>query len=147
MEHVSVKIKRLAEDLPVPAYHSDLASGVDLYAAVEEEIVLQPGERRLIPTGIAIVLPHGYEAQIRPRSGLALKHGLSMVNTPGTVDADFRGELCAILINHGSEPFTVRRGERIAQMVINKVTRAQFEVIDELSATMRGSNGFGSTGR
>ena len=147
MEAVSVKIKRFADDLPLPAYHSDLAAGVDLYAAVETEVVLQPGERRLIPTGIAIALPQGYEAQVRPRSGLALKHGISMVNTPGTVDADFRGELSVILINHGHEPFTIRRGERVAQMIINKVARAQFEVIDELSVTVRGSNGFGSTGK
>ena len=147
MEAVSVKIMKLADDLPLPAYHSDLAAGVDLHAAVETEVVLQPGERRLIPTGIAIALPQGYEAQVRPRSGLALKHGISMVNTPGTVDADFRGELSVILINHGHEPFTIRRGERVAQMIINKVARAQFEVIDELSVTVRGSNGFGSTGK
>ena len=144
METVSVKVKRRG-DVPVPSYHSALAAGFDMCAAVDG-VVLQPGERKLIPTGIALELPQGYEAQVRPRSGLALQHGISMVNTPGTIDADFRGEISVILINHGQEPFIVRKGERVAQVIINKVARAQF-VFDELTATARGSNGFGSTGK
>jgi dUTP pyrophosphatase len=136
-----------AADLPLPSYQTDGSAGVDLYAAVKEPITLQPGERALIPTGIRIALPPGYEAQVRPRSGLAIRHGISMVNTPGTIDSDYRGEVQVILINLGQEPFTVRRGERIAQMVIAPVMRVEWEVVDKLPPTARGDGGFGHTGR
>ncbi len=144
---VSVSIRRLphADGLPAPAYQTAQAAGADLTAAVDAEVVLAPGERRLIPTGIAIGLPDGYEAQIRPRSGLALKNGVSLVNTPGTIDADYRGEIGVILINHGQEPFTVRRGDRIAQMIVAPVVQAEFREA-ELTETARGAGGFGSTG-
>lgn len=146
---VKVKIKRRpgTEDLPLPAYMTAGAAGMDLYAAVEEEVVLHPGERRLIPTGLYISLPPGYEAQIRPRSGLALRHGISMVNTPGTIDSDYRGEIGVILINHGEEPFIVRRGDRIAQMVVSRVERVEWEEVDALDESERGSGGFGHTGK
>lgn len=146
---VKVKVKRRpgTEDLPLPAYMTAGAAGMDLYAAVEEEVVLHPGERRLIPTGLYISLPPGYEAQIRPRSGLALRHGISMVNTPGTIDSDYRGEIGVILINHGREPFIVRRGDRIAQMVVSRVERVEWEEVDALDESERGSGGFGHTGK
>jgi dUTP pyrophosphatase len=145
---ISVSIRRLphAEGLALPAYQTAQAAGADLTAAVTEDVTLAPGERRLIPTGIAIGLPEGYEAQIRPRSGLALKHGISLVNTPGTIDADYRGEIGVILINHGQEPFIIRRGERIAQMVVAPVVQAAFIEAD-LTDTARGAGGFGSTGK
>src|SRR5512136_49144 len=122
------------------------AAGMDIVAAVQAQIVIAPGERVLVPTGIAIALPEGYEAQIRPRSGLALKHGISLVNTPGTIDADYRGELRVITVNLSNEPFTITRGMRIAQMVIAPVTRARLEVVDRLPETARGDGGFGHTG-
>jgi len=147
---LKIEIKQLENfgDLQMPAYETDLAAGVDLRAAIDEgtPLVLQPGERALIATGLAMALPPGYEAQIRPRSGLAYKHGISVVNTPGTVDADYRGEVKILLINHGTENFTVNRGERIAQMVIAPVTQATFEVVSTLSKTARGAGGYGSTG-
>jgi dUTP pyrophosphatase len=123
------------------------AAGMDLCAHLEGEVVLRPGERLLVPTGIAIALPEGYEAQIRPRSGLALKHGISLVNSPGTIDPDYRGEIGVIVINHGTEPFILRDGERIAQMVFAPFARARFAEVDELEETDRGSGGFGHTGR
>jgi dUTP pyrophosphatase len=123
------------------------AAGMDLTADLDGDLCLQPGERVLVPTGIAIALPEGYEAQIRPRSGLALKHGITLVNAPGTIDADYRGEVCVIVINHGKEPFIIRRGERIAQMVISRFSRVQWQVVDDLDATLRGTGGFGHTGR
>ncbi len=125
MESVRVAIERLggSEDLPLPRYMTEHAAGMDIVAAVEAQIVIAPGERALVPTGIAIALPEGYEAQIRPRSGLALKNGVTLVNTPGTIDADYRGEIRIILINHGTEPFVVRRGDRIAQMVVAPFSR------------------------
>ena len=123
------------------------AAGMDLFAALEEDIHLQPGERALVPTGVAIALPEGYEAQIRPRSGLALRHGITLVNTPGTIDPDYRGEVGVIVINHGHEPFTVRSGERIAQMVFAPFARATLLEVTELDGTHRGSGGFGHTGR
>ncbi|OXL87701.1 deoxyuridine 5'-triphosphate nucleotidohydrolase [Paenibacillus sp. SSG-1] len=126
---------------------SGSASGYDLYAAVEEEVVLQPGERRLIPTGFAIAMPDGLEAQIRPRSGLALKHGITCLNTPGTIDADYRGEIKVLLINLGQEPFAITRNERIAQMVFMEVPQVTFEQVDVLSETVRGEGGFGHTGK
>jgi dUTP pyrophosphatase len=134
------------EGLPLPYYATPGSAGMDLYAAVPEDVILDPGERALIPTGLRIALPPGYEAQIRPRSGLALRHGISMVNTPGTIDSDFRGVVCLLLINHGDESFTVRRGDRIGQMVIAPVTRAAWEEVPELPASERGEGGFGHTG-
>jgi len=148
MTGIPIKIKRLpgAEDLPLPRYESEGSSGMDIRAAVVEPIILQPGDIRLIPTGLAISLPRGYEAQIRPRSGLGLKHGIGMVNSPGTIDSDYRGEIGILLINWGRDPFVVRRGQRIAQMVISRVYRAQLVEVDVLDETQRGDGGFGHTG-
>jgi len=147
----SVQVRRLphSEGLPLPAYETAHAAGMDLRAAVAEDapVVLEPGHRKLIPTGLCIALPEGFEAQVRPRSGLALRHGITCLNSPGTVDADYRGELQVILINHGAEPFTVRRGERIAQMVIAPVVQARWVEVEALDDTARGEGGFGSTGR
>ena len=135
--------------LALPAYQSAHAAGLDLLAAVPEEapLILAPGQRALVPTGLSIALPPGHEAQIRPRSGLALKHGVTVLNAPGTVDADYRGEVSVLLINHGDAPFSIRRGERIAQMVIAQVAQVELVPVTSLSATERGSGGFGSTGR
>jgi dUTP pyrophosphatase len=135
--------------LALPAYQTAHAAGLDLLAAVPEDapLVLSPGKHAMVPTGLTIALPEGFEAQVRPRSGLAAKHGVTVLNAPGTVDADYRGEIAVILINHGAEPFTIRRGERIAQMVIASVVRADFVAVAELSSTDRGGGGFGSTGR
>ena len=148
---VRVDIRQLphGEGLPLPAYQSADAAGLDLLAAVPENapMILGPGKHALVPTGLVIALPTGYEAQVRPRSGLAAKHGVTVLNAPGTVDADYRGEIGVLLINHGDAPFTIRRGERIAQMVIAPVTRAELVAATSLSATDRGSGGFGSTGR
>jgi dUTP pyrophosphatase len=143
-----VKVKRLphAKDLPLPYYATDHASGFDLMAAVEEPVTIKPMERKVIPTGIVIELPEGFEAQIRPRSGLALKYGITLLNSPGTVDADYRGEIKVLLINLGQEEFVVKRGDRIAQMVICPVVRVLLEEVQELTPTERGPNGFGSTG-
>jgi dUTP pyrophosphatase len=148
MDQIVVKVKRLDNnpDLPLPSYHSDGSSGLDLCAAVEGDLILEAGEIQLIPTGLSISLPRGYEAQIRPRSGLALRHGLGLVNSPGTIDADYRGEIGVILINWGKEPFTIRRGDRIAQMVIGTVLRAQVEEVEEIDPTTRGEGGFGHSG-
>lgn len=148
MESVCVAIERLngSEDLPLPRYMTDRAAGMDLVAAVEKELVVAPGNRALVPTGIAIALPEGFEAQIRPRSGLALKNGITLVNSPATIDADYRGEIHIILINHGSESFMVRRGDRIAQMIVAPVCRVQWDLQTGLSPTKRGSGGFGHTG-
>ncbi|MDA8233971.1 MAG: dUTP diphosphatase [Clostridia bacterium] len=134
-------------DLPLPKYMTDQAAGMDLYAAVIQPIELKPGGISLIPTGLHIALPEGYEAQIRPRSGLALKHGISLVNTPGTIDADYRGEIGLIMINFGPEPFVINRGERVAQMVINKVEHPELIEVEELTETQRNSGGFGHTGK
>jgi dUTP pyrophosphatase len=148
---VRVEVRQLpnGEGLSLPAYQSALAAGLDLLAAVPEDapVILGPGKYALVPTGLSIALPPGYEAQVRPRSGLAAKHGVTVLNAPGTVDADYRGEIGVPLINHGSEPFTVRRGERIAQMVIAAVVQAELVAVETLSSTERGSGGFGSTGR
>jgi len=137
------------EGLALPAYQSAHAAGLDLLAAVPEHapMMLAPGKHAMIPTGLTIALPQGYEAQVRPRSGLAAKHGVTVLNSPGTVDADYRGEVCVLLINHGDQPFPIRRGERIAQMVIAPVTQVELVPATALSATDRGSGGFGSTGR
>ena len=150
-EAVKIDIRQLShgEGLALPAYQSAHAAGVDLLAAVPEDapMILAPGKHALIPTGLTIALPPGYEAQVRPRSGLAARHGVTVLNAPGTVDADYRGEVGVLLINHGDAPFTIRRGERIAQMVIASVVRAELVVVTTHSATDRGSGGFGSTGR
>ncbi|WP_410769206.1 dUTP diphosphatase [Fontibacillus sp. BL9] len=143
-----VQIKRIAgnEDIELPRKMSELASGFDLYAAVTEDLVLEPGQRNLVPTGIAIAMPGGLEAQIRPRSGLAFKHGITCLNTPGTIDADYRGEIKVLLINLGQEPFAIKRNERIAQMVFQIVPEVNLLQVDELSETLRGAGGFGHTG-
>ena len=145
---VSVPIVQLphGKDLPLPEYATAQSAGLDLLAAIESDMVLKPMERTLVPTGIAIALPDGYEAQIRPRSGLALKHGIALVNAPGTIDADYRGEIKALIINLGSENFTVTRGLRIAQMVIAPVLQAAWQTVESLDDTARSSGGFGSTG-
>ncbi len=135
-----------AVGLPLPKYETSLSAGMDLSAALEEAIELGAGDRALIPTGLAISLPEGYEAQVRPRSGLAIKHGVTVLNTPGTIDADYRGEIKVILINHGKEPFTIERGMRIAQMVVEKHEHIEWEVVKSLDETNRGAGGFGSTG-
>lgn len=145
---VSVSVTRLPHgaDLELPAYETADAAGMDLHAAVDGDVVVAPGARTLIPTGLAIALPSGYEAQIRPRSGLALKNGISLVNSPGTIDADYRGEVGVIVINHGDQDFIVSRGMRIAQMVVAPVIQAAWDEVDELPETTRGAGGFGSTG-
>jgi dUTP pyrophosphatase len=148
---IRVELTRLphGEGLALPAYQTAHAAGLDLPAAVPEDhsLTLLPGRSALVPTGLMIALPEGYEAQVRPRSGLAAKHGVTVLNAPGTVDADYRGEISVLLINHGAEPFTIKRGERIAQMVIAPVARAELVAVSELSSTARGSGGYGSTGR
>lgn len=147
---VDIRVMRLphGRDLPLPSYQSALAAGLDLIAAVPTDtpLTLAPGARALIPTGIAIALPAGTEAQVRPRSGLAVKHGLTVLNAPGTIDADYRGELQILLVNLGDEPVAITRGMRIAQMVIATVARAQMQEVEFLSETERGTGGFGSTG-
>ncbi|MGC2778132.1 MAG: dUTP diphosphatase [Bradyrhizobium sp.] len=146
---VDIQILPHGEGLPLPAYQTAHAAGLDLLAAVPADapLVLAAGHHAMVPTGLSIALPDGFEAQVRPRSGLAARHGVTVLNSPGTVDADYRGEICVLLINHGQEPFTIRRGERIAQMVIGTVVRAELRAAATLSATARGSGGFGSTGR
>ena len=148
MSAVAVDIMRLPHgaDLPLPEYATPDSAGVDLLAAVSEDVSLAPGERTLIPTGIALSLPRGYEAQIRPRSGLALKNGLTLLNTPGTIDADYRGEIGIILANFGQEPFVVERGMRIAQMVVAPVSQVSWNAVESLGGSERGVGGFGSTG-
>lgn len=141
-----IRIGKHSEDIPLPTYMTEHASGMDVYAACEKEIVLQPGDRALVPTGFAMAVPEGYEAQIRPRSGLALKQGLTCLNSPGTIDADYRGEVGIVLANLGREAVTIRRGDRIAQMIIQKVERAMWVEEKELADTPRNSGGFGSTG-
>jgi dUTP pyrophosphatase len=147
IEELHVSIRRLSEteDLPLPCYMTSQAAGMDLMAAVEEEVTILPGERTRIPTGVTVALPEGYEAEIRPRSGLALRHGVTLVNAPGTIDADYRGEVGIILINHGQAPFVVRRGDRIAQMVVHRVCRVVWSVCGALPPTQRGGSGFGHT--
>ncbi|HEU0099411.1 MAG TPA: dUTP diphosphatase [Allosphingosinicella sp.] len=144
---IDIEIKRLAggEGLPLPSYASGGAAGLDVVAA--EDLILAPGERHAVATGFAVAIPEGYEVQVRPRSGLALKHGITCLNTPGTIDSDYRGEVKVILANLGAEPFEVRRGERIAQLVPAPVLRAAFREVAELDSTERGAGGFGSTGR
>lgn len=145
----TISVKRLPNGagLPLPAYQSEGAAGLDLLAAVDASVTLGPLERELIPTGIAIALPDGYEAQVRPRSGLAVRHGIGIVNAPGTVDADYRGEIKVLLVNLSAEPFTINRGERIAQMVVAPIARAELVETIDLPSSARGAGGFGSTGR
>jgi dUTP diphosphatase len=145
---IVLRVRRVGQrgpPLDLPRYHSAAAAGMDLLA--DEECILAPGERRLVPTGVALEIPPGHEGQVRPRSGLALKHGIGMVNAPGTIDSDYRGEVGVILMNWGREPFTIRRGERIAQLVIAAVERAELALVEELTSSERGTGGFGSTGR
>jgi len=148
MSSVSVAITILphAESLALPAYATEQAAGMDLCAAITNDVTLQPGQRTLIPTGLSIALPNGYEAQIRPRSGLALKNGITVLNSPGTIDADYRGEVQIILANLGTEPFTITRGMRIAQMVVAAYSRVEWQKVEQLDSTARGVGGFGSTG-
>jgi dUTP pyrophosphatase len=148
MERVVVAVKRtrvVADPLPLPRYMTAGAAGMDLFADIDEPIELAVGGRALVPSGIVIELPEGYEAQIRPRSGLALNHGVTLLNSPGTIDSDYRGEIKIILVNHGERPFRVQRGDRIAQMIISPVTRAELCETSDLGSTGRGSGGFGST--
>lgn len=148
---VTVHVKQInpsaGQDLPLPAYQTELAAGLDLTAAVTTPVILAPGARKLIPTGLAFEIPPGFEAQIRPRSGLAIRHGITLLNSPGTIDADYRGEVQIIMINLGQEPFEIKRGDRIAQMIIAPVTRAQLLLTQDLGETKRAAGGFGSTGR
>jgi len=148
VEEIRIAIQRLPghDDIPFPRYMTEKCAGMDIFAAVAQEEVIRPGERRMIPTGIRIAVPEGYEAQIRPRSGLAIKNGITLINSPGTIDADYRGEVTLLLVNHGSRPFIVKRGERIAQMVVQRVTRVLWEPCHTLDPTSRGSGGFGHTG-
>ncbi len=147
MEKVKIFIQKLPgnEDIPLPQYMTNQAAGMDIFAAVSDEEVILPGQIKKIATGIAIALPEGYEAQIRPRSGLALKNGITLVNSPGTIDADYRGEIGLIVINHGDKPFIIKRGIRLAQMVVQKAFRADWVETSELNDTARGSGGFGHT--
>ncbi len=146
MLKVLVKVLPHGEGIPLPRYMSDHAAGMDLYAAVMEDMTISPGGWKLVPTGLSIALPEGYEAQVRPRSGLALKQGVSVLNTPGTVDADYRGEVGVILMNHSREDLVVKRGDRIAQMIVNQIERIEFDKVEELPSTERGAGGFGHTG-
>ena len=145
---MKIHIKRLKKDHPVslPQYMTEGSSGMDLYASLENEVTLEPGKRKLIPTGISIAIPEGFEGQIRPRSGLAIQKGIGIVNGPGTIDADYRGEIGVLLINLGEEPFTIRGGDRIAQMVISQIFRVTLEEVDDLPTTRRQGGGFGHTG-
>ncbi len=148
MSQVTIEVCRLphGRDLDLPGYATADSAGMDLLAAVEAEVTIAPGERRLVPTGLTVALPAGYEAQVRPRSGLALRHGITVLNAPGTIDADYRGEIGVVLINHGSEAFTVTRGSRIAQMVVAPCSRVAWRPVQSLDASSRGAGGFGSTG-
>ena len=146
---VTLKLKRLphGEGLPLPGYQTEHAAGADVHAALEGPVMLQPGRHAMIPTGFCYEVPHQFEMQVRPRSGLAAKHGVTVLNAPGTIDSDYRGELKVLLINHGPEPFEIKRGERIAQILIAPVSMAKFTEVEELSETTRGDGGFGSTGK
>lgn len=144
---VAVKVFPGGEGLPLPRYETTGAAGCDLRASIDAPITLEPGERRVVPTGIGIALPEGFEAQVRPRSGLAVRHGITVLNAPGTIDADYRGEIKVPLINHGQEPFVIERGERIAQLVVAAVVQVNWAQVQALSDSERGDRGFGSTGR
>lgn len=144
--HIPIQLLAHAKDMALPAYGSAEAAGLDLCAAIDQIVTLAPGGRALVPTGIAIALPKGYEGQVRPRSGLALKYGVTILNAPGTIDSDYRGEIGVILINLDSEPFQIQRGDRIAQLVIAPISRIQWKAVSTLEETKRGEGGFGSTG-
>lgn len=147
-ETVSIAVKQLdhGKDLPLPKHATNLSAGVDLLAAVSTDLILSPGTHTLVPTGLSIALPAGFEAQVRPRSGLANKHAITVLNAPGTIDADYRGEICVMLINHGHEDFVITRGLRIAQMVVARVAFVTWQAVENLEPSERGSGGFGSTG-
>jgi dUTP pyrophosphatase len=149
MPELTVLIQSLEgnDDLPLPSYMTPAAAGMDLYAALRETLILEPGARTLVPTGLRLAIPEGYEGQVRPRSGLAIRHGITLLNSPGTIDADYRGEVQVIIANLGSEPFIIRRGDRIAQLVITPVMHARLETVDSLDDTHRGAGGFGHTGQ
>ena len=149
MKETNLLFKKLehAKDLPLPAYASEEASGLDLHAAMYKNIWIGPGEFKLIPTGIAMALPPGYEGQVRPRSGLALKYGLTLLNAPGTIDADYRGEIQVLLINLGREKYLIQRGERIAQLVVNELARVKIIAVEKLPSSQRGDGGFGHSGK
>ncbi|MDK2846956.1 MAG: dUTP pyrophosphatase [Desulfuromonadales bacterium] len=146
MKNITIKVKRLRSEAVLPAYMSQHAAGMDLFACPDEEMIVKPGCRAIVPTGIAIAIPVGYEGQVRPRSGLAIHRGVTLVNTPGTIDSDYRGELGIIIINHGNEDFIVTAGDRIAQLVIAPVQKAILEQVEQLDATERNDGGFGHTG-
>jgi dUTP pyrophosphatase len=148
MEKVTIQIKRLGKSrpAPLPRYMTPGASGMDLFAFIEREITLLPGERKLVPTGVSVAIPEGFEGQVRPRSGLAIQKGIGVVNGPGTIDSDYRGEIAVLLINFGREPFTLQDGDRVAQLVISRVFRAIWEEVDDLPSTERQGGGFGHTG-
>jgi dUTP pyrophosphatase len=145
---VRIKIKRLRgnEDGPLPTYMTEHAAGLDIYAFLDEEVLIAPGQRRLIPTGLAVAIPEGFEVQVRPRSGLAVRDGVTLVNTPGTIDADYRGEIGILMINHGEKPISIKNGQRIAQLIVSRVYKATLEEVDELPASSRQGGGFGHTG-
>lgn len=145
---MKIYIRRLKKDHPIslPQYMTEGSSGMDLYASLNQEVTLEPGERKLIPTGISVAIPEGFEGQIRPRSGLAIQKGIGIVNGPGTIDADYRGEIGVLLINFGKEPFSIRNGDRIAQMIISRIYRVTVEEVDDLPPTQRQGGGFGHTG-
>ena len=146
MPNPVVQVKKLHPDARIPQYMTAHAAGMDICALPEQPLILAPGERCLVPTGLAFAIPQGYEIQVRPRSGLAIKHGIALVNSPGTIDADYRGQVAIILINHGQEPFPVNPGDRIAQLIVARVSQATIAVVDELEDTERGAGGFGHTG-
>ncbi|MCX5894779.1 MAG: dUTP diphosphatase [Proteobacteria bacterium] len=148
MKKIKIQVKRLpgGDDIPLPRYMSPHAAGMDLFAAVDNETIINPGERKLIPTGISIALPPGFEAQVRPRSGMAITHGIGILNAPGTVDADYRGEIKVIVANFGEKPFPIRRGDRIAQLVIQRVIQGEWIPVDYLPPSERNDGGFGHTG-
>ena len=149
MEKLRIPIKRLEKDqtVPLPQYMTEGSSGMDLCACLDQDVKLQPGERKVIPTGLVVAIPEGFEGQVRPRSGLAAQHGIGILNAPGTIDADYRGEIRVILVNFGSEPFDIRHGDRIAQLVITRVCRADWREVEEVSPTARQGGGFGHTGK
>lgn len=146
MKNASVHVINKSNN-PLPHYQTPDSAGMDLHAFLESPLIIQPGQRQLVPTGLFIELPSGFEAQVRPRSGLAFKHGITVLNSPGTIDADYRGEVKVLLINHGQEPFTIQNGERIAQMVVAPVTRVEWNQADVLSETQRGEGGYGHSGK
>lgn len=145
---VRIKIKRLKgnENGPLPTYMTEHAAGLDIHAFLDEDVLIAPGQRRLIPTGLTVAIPEGFEIQVRPRSGLAMRDGVTLVNTPGTIDADYRGEIGILMINHGEKPVSIRNGQRIAQLVVSRVYKAELEEVDELPASHRQEGGFGHTG-